>query len=407
MSSSFAIPLTEPTPPTYQEERIELFCQQDGSDKVYHCQLTQCEAGWTFAVERGPRLGTRKFENKLQNVPYEAAKKLFDSTVREKRKPPHNYSIGNTPLIGSRHAAPLASQVVASQVAPDILFRPELLTRIDETEAERFAKNDRYWFQTKEDGENLTVRVNGSHIFGYDKNGDAEPLAPWLEASFRRLCVPTIDKLLVCGEILKSRRRFIAWEILECCAPADPLLQAHFDLRPQRYEDRFEFLQAFLPTDDALVAAVTTARTTEEKLALLADRTREGVCVKDTRAPFRPGRNGQHMKFKFEQTASFVVGPKFGDKEHDGKRSVALYVLDPAARWHSDWQPQIQFTGFRFVACVKVPECYPLPGIGEIVDVRYLYAYPEGGIAQPAYFGKTRTDVRTEDCIAVQLKYKA
>lgn len=42
------------------------------------------------------------------------------------------------------------------------------------------------------------------------------------------------------------------------------------------------------------------------------------------------------------------------------------------------------------------------------IEVRYLYAYKStGGIAQPCYFGKQRTDVRREDCTTAQLKWKA
>jgi len=41
-----------------------------------------------------------------------------------------------------------------------------------------------------------------------------------------------------------------------------------------------------------------------------------------------------------------------------------------------------------------------------VAEVRYLYAYPNGGIAQPHYFEEVRSDVRTEHCTILQLNPK-
>ena len=56
---------------------------------------------------------------------------------------------------------------------------------------------------------------------------------------------------------------------------------------------------------------------------------------------------------------------------------------------------------------VTVPPNHPLPELGQVVEVRYLYAFPESGhVYQPVYLG-VREDLPQEDCTAGQLKYKA
>jgi hypothetical protein len=43
----------------------------------------------------------------------------------------------------------------------------------------------------------------------------------------------------------------------------------------------------------------------------------------------------------------------------------------------------------RFIGTVGVPERYPLPTEGQIVEIRYLYCHPgpDGKLIQAKYFG--------------------
>lgn len=394
--------MTTATAATYREETAELFFQQGASDKVYHCQLTQAETGWTVAAQWGRRNSTLTADTKIERVPYEDAKKVFDRLVREKTA--KGYS--GAPHSEAAAVPPIAPALTNSRgpVSREIVFQPELLTRITELEAQRFAGNARYLFQTKQDGDRLTVRVDAGNLYGFNKLGQVVRLDATLHAAVTLLCdVLRIDCLLIDGEWEPTG--FYAWDLLEL-----RMAGQGGDLRDEPYSQRLVMLEnlfAALGGELAeLLHLANTAITTEAKLAMLANRKLEGVCVKDCNAPFRPGRNGQHKKFKFEQTASFIVGEKPKQKASDGKRSVALYILDPEAKWHSDWQPAGTLP-VRFVCTVKVPEKYPLPDLASIVEVRYLYAYPGGGIAQPCYFGKVRDDVRHADCTTAQLKWKS
>ncbi|MEI8192005.1 MAG: ATP-dependent DNA ligase, partial [candidate division NC10 bacterium] len=56
---------------------------------------------------------------------------------------------------------------------------------------------------------------------------------------------------------------------------------------------------------------------------------------------------------------------------------------------------------------VTIPPDKPLPAPGELVEVRYLYAFPESNaLYQPVYLGR-REDICGDDCGVAQLKYKA
>jgi len=115
------------------------------------------------------------------------------------------------------------------------------------------------------------------------------------------------------------------------------------------------------------------------------------------------------VAFMAESTGSFIVGPKPPRKANDGHRSIALYVIDKTYRGGERWNlgyGSIPARDLRFVATCKVADKYEVPAVGTIVEARYLYAHPEGGIVQPCYFGVMRTDVRPEECSVQQLRMK-
>ena len=139
----------------------------------------------------------------------------------------------------------------------------------------------------------------------------------------------------------------------------------------------------------SLVASYTQEAVKRRFLGRSREDNLEGVVFKDMTAPYIPGRpysGGAQRKFKFVQTASVVV------TNVNGKRSVKIGVLD----------------GERMISCgnVTIPVGSDIPGIGDIVEVRYLYAFPESGsLFQPVYLG-VRDDIELKDCTRDQLQFK-
>ena len=115
----------------------------------------------------------------------------------------------------------------------------------------------------------------------------------------------------------------------------------------------------------------------------------EGVVFKDAESASNPGRpasGGPQLKFKFVATASFIVA------SINKCRSVALALFDG-----SDRVPAGNVT-------IPPDHCIPVPG--DIVEVRYLYAFRQSGcIYQPVYLGK-RDDLDAVGRHTSQLKYK-
>ena len=92
------------------------------------------------------------------------------------------------------------------------------------------------------------------------------------------------------------------------------------------------------------------------------------------------------MKHKFTATLSAVVD------RLNAQRSVALKL-----RGQKGWQP---------AGNVTIPANQPLPQPGDVVEVRYLYAFPESGVLfQPVCLG-IRTDITAAECGTRQLKFK-
>ena len=106
-------------------------------------------------------------------------------------------------------------------------------------------------------------------------------------------------------------------------------------------------------------------------------------------APYTPGRpnsGGNQLKHKFYATCSAVVA-----KTND-KRSVELRLLNGK--------------GWISVGNVTIPPNFKVPEVGQVVDVRFLYAFRESNaLYQPVYLGP-RQDIEQHECVLSQLKYK-
>ena len=348
-----------------KEETVTLYYTQGGSDKLYRASVSNVLDGLYevyFAYgRRGQTLSTGK--KTTSPVSYDAAKKIYCKLVKEKVAKGYVYGLDGTPIEN------------VDKVSTGIY--PQLLNSIDEVELEKMLNNTTHCMQQKHDGVNLLVEHTAvGEVKGINKLGFTRviPSAVTAELASEKL------SFLVAGECVGDF--YYVFDLLSIAGE---------NLRPFSYAYRYDRLMDLY--FEGNVTIVLTAWSPPEKRAMfkrLKEKNAEGVVFKDIHASYtagRPNKGGPQLKFKFKATASCVV------LHENDKRSVALAVMD--------------CNRLVDVGNCTIPPNKEIPNVGEIVEIEYLYKYPDSGkIFQPVYLG-VRDDVLPEECSLSQFKIKS
>jgi bifunctional non-homologous end joining protein LigD len=238
--------------------------------------------------------------------------------------------------------------------------------------------DDHYCAQEKYDGRRLLLRQKGEHLIDINKKGNIIGLPlPVFKVVRGLMADVTLD-----GEVIGET--VYAFDLLELDG---------VDIRSWPYHKRLAALTNLLEgVQFPALKLVATAFTSAQKLELLqrlkAEK-REGIVFKRLAAPYtagRPNSGGDQLKYKFVATLSALVA------NINQQRSVAISLLGR--------------NGWQAAGNVTIPANYEIPRVGEVVEVRYLYAHRKSDVLfQPSYLGK-RNDVDTRECQVSQLKYK-
>ncbi len=366
------------TTATTQGERISLYFRQGSSDKEYHASIEPQGTGFVVNFAYGRRGSTLQTGCKTSTpVEYAAAKRIYAKLVGEKTAKGYTPGTEGTPY----------QQTDRQDRATGIL--PQLLNPVDEAELGKLLADPAWWAQEKLDGRRLLINRSDDQVTGINRKGLIVALPQPIQDHARRL---GCQQWLIDGEAIGDT--LYAFDLLEWACN---------DLRGQPYAKRLRLLDQVLApapgnAGDSTggMRGIETAMTLRAKRALLArlrQEKKEGIVFKRHDAPYTPGRPTSgggvpQVKVKFTATASCVVA-----KVNAGKRSVKLELLDPC--------------GNRVgVGNVTVPANQVIPGVGSIVEVRYLYAYPGGALYQPVLLG-LRDDLDLSACVTRQLKIKA
>ena len=351
------------------KESTHLHYRDLRSDKVYHVQLDRADGGYVVNFQFGRRGRSLQSGTKTpQPLPYEKAFNVYDRLIGEKKARGYTEADGGTPYQNS----PQAGQ------QSDLL--PQLLNPIDEAQVDRLIGDVSWVMQEKKDGRRLLVRKSGNDVRGVNRKGQVIPISRVIEQAVRSL---TCDAVLDGEEIGDD---YWVFDLLELRGE---------DLRSMSTSSR---LIALVPLLDGAAGTgslrlVPSAWIPQAKRELFdqvrADRG-EGVVFKQVDATYVPGRpnsGGSHLKFKFTETATCKVACR-----NQGKRSVSLAVYqDPGDGWVD-------------IGNVTIPPNFPVPEAGDLAEIKYLYAYPAGGLYQPIYLGP-RHDVDCADSVK-SLKFK-
>ena len=263
-------------------------------------------------------------------------------------------------------------------------IRCQLLNPVDASELDRLLSGTSHCMQEKHDGRRLMVRKQGNEVTGINRRGLVVAIPEPIRAAVANI---PLD-VLIDGEAVGDTLH--AFDLLEVNGN---------DLRQRRYLDRHSGLMMVIPPSLPALRWVSTAVDPDDKLEIfeeLRQSNREGVVFKDVNAPYSPGRpnsGGTQLKYKFVESASFVVTAR------NAKRSVALGLYAGSGSDHGD----------KLVPAgnVTIPPNHAVPAMGEVVECSYLYAFSQSGaIYQPVYIGK-RCDIPASECTTDQLKYKS
>jgi bifunctional non-homologous end joining protein LigD len=355
---------------TQQSEAVTLYFREDTSDKVYQASLETKASGWVVNFAYGRRGSTMTAGTKTQKpVDYGTAKRTYDKLVAEKMAKGYTRGEDGIPYQGT------SSEERATGISP------QLLNPITEDVAEPLLDDNDWWMQEKFDGKRILVQGDADRITGINRKGLVIAMPQRIVEAAG--IIGGDKSWLMDGEAVGDS--YFTFDLLE-------LRGKNLRLRP--YAFRLAALRELIT--GSVIRVAETATTTESKRLLLAslrDTGREGVVFKRAAAPYTPGRpasGGDQLKLKFTATASCIVGSK-----SKTKRSVGLVLFSAIA------------DGARVeVGNVTIPPNKPVPAVGDVVEIRYLYAYPGGSLYQPVYLGQ-RDDVDPEACSMTQLKHKA
>jgi len=347
-------------------EQITLYYRQGSSDKIYQTAIEPKDGGHIVTFAYGRRGTTLQTGIKTQTpVNYDSAKTIFDKLVREKTAKGYTPGEDGTPY----------QHTDRQQEATGI--HCQLLNAIDEGELSGYFRDPGYWMQEKYDGRRLLIQKHDGTITGINKLGLS-------------VAVPeTIER----AALAFDRDFIIEGEAVGDVLHVFDLLNIDGELVMESgYTDRYLHLINLLASgQQEYIKLVESAYMPKQKQDLfnrLKAENREGVVFKHLSAPYtagRPASGGTQFKFKFCESASFIVG------KINGKRSVSLKLFDG--------------TELVSVGNVTIPSNKEIPNPDEVVEVRYLYAFKGGSIFQPVYLEK-RDDIKPGECSLDQLKYK-
>lgn len=371
-------------------DRTDLWYQAGSSDKVYQAEILQKGSGYVVNFAYGRRGSNLKSGTKTASpVSLSKAQEVYDKLIAEKTG--KGYQVTKK-VAQSRVAPHLSNSVKPIQVISPLPSQPvvqcNLLNHVDdESDVDRLLNKDNDWYcQPKLDGIRFLLEKKNKHILGYNRKGIQVAVPIEIVESIQAADAYYEDgcpNFLIDGELVGNVHH--AFDILE---------HDDKDVRGLAFQNRISLLEQLFSNDleNDHLKYVKTAQG-KEKIKLyeqLQQCNREGIVFKYKYATYTPGRpnsGGHYLKRKFYSTASCEVS-----EVGNTKRSVSLRVYDNNLQ--------------VFIGNCTIPVNHPMPNKGDIVEIKYLYAYKNGSLYQPIYLG-VRSDIDKNDCSYKQIKFKS
>jgi len=353
--------------PRSSVQTVSLYFKQGSSDKEYHASIEQEDGCYVVNFSYGRRGSTLQTGTKTSTpVDLATATKIWSKLVTEKKAKGYTEGEAGTPY----------QHTEKENRVTGIL--PQLLNPIDESEVATLIEDDRWCAQEKFDGKRILLQKEGAAIHGINRKG---------------LVVGLPSPVVVAAHGFESDFILDGESIGETLHVFDLLALNGKDLRTEPYHARVTALVNLLVCcRQRQIVFAATAWSHDEKtklLSFLRGQSKEGIVFKRADAPYtegRPSSGGTQLKYKFYAALSALVGTI------NARRSIEIRL----------------FNGKGLVSAgnVTIPANHVIPAVGQVVEVRYLYAFKESGcVYQPVYLG-VRSDVRETECVVTQLKFK-
>ncbi len=334
-----------------------LYFKEGSSDKVYHANVEEKNGGYVVNFSYGRRGGNMTTGSKTNSpVDLDEALKVWRKLVDSKLAK------------GYRHMTENGPSVIPQADLPDTPTEIQcvLLNPIDEDECERLLDDPNWVVQQKFDGVRFMLGKKNGKVYALNRKG-------------KQVSVPThiakeADKIpgdyLLDGELVGETLYVF------------DLLEVDGECHRNTILEKRSLMLATLGSDT--IRYVPIVQDNKRKLYdLLKKENAEGIVFKRLGSRYsvgRPASGGNYLKFKFYSTCSCVVS------NINQKRSVSLEMACGTP-----------------VGNVTIPANYAIPSKGDIVEVRYLYAYDGGSLYQPTYLG-IREDVDADALDSLKLK---
>ncbi len=369
------------------EKRIELFFQEQPSDKVYNVEITKTSKGYTVHVEWGRRGASLSTGTKAVDVSLKDAEKAFDKVVKQKlRKGYEEKTSKNKPAA----VAPAQGQGSASKAGVFARARvgdaAQLLNPLDADLLDDFFADRRFLAQQKLDGKRLIVHVQDKGVLAVNRRGQ-KTSAPKAIADAARRVAPVGSVLD--GELVQGPLVYWLFDLLQL---------GDDDLRKKSYRVRHQRLCTLDVAMQKHLDIVQSARDEKAKRALyqkLHKQNAEGIVFKRTNAPYvsgRPASGGPQLKHKFVKTADVFLTENAGNAYRmatmNGKKAKTVGKV---------------FAGTTSSSRKKI-DALLSAGETPVAEVKYLYATKDKKLYQPV-FVRLRDDKAPEDCSIDQLVF--
>ncbi|MFX4299879.1 WGR domain-containing protein [Pseudosulfitobacter pseudonitzschiae] len=348
-----------------------LYFTEGASDKVYNAQLEQDPDGWSVKFQFGRRGKPLKDNIKASGIPYDEAHDIYEKLVSSKTKKGYTEEVSG---------AVFSSSEFAGQVTG---FRPQLLNEV--TLEEALELDDTWLAQEKHDGERRGMKWDGQRAIYSNRSGLETGVQQPVDDAFSELAKIIGNSLELDGEDMGDH--LVIFDVLQ-----------HPEISTGTFSERADILAALAKTiEDAGLEKILKVdipmplpEFISQRLGFLETGGAEGFVARKAdslNVPGKPSSGGEALKIKFWADCTCRV-----TEGRVGKSSVGIELLDE----DSTWQP----VGNVTVTAANRPR------IGDLIDVKYLYAYEGGSLFQPS-FKSVRTDIPETDCTFSQLKYKS